>query len=652
MRELEPGTIFAGHRIEESAGRGGMGVVYRAVHLDLSRTVALKVIAPGLIDDPGIQQRFVRESRLAASIEHPNVIPIHYVGEEDGTAYIAMRYVPGDDLRTRVRREGALPPARAAAIVAQIAAALDVAHAAGLVHRDVKPANVLLGAGDHVYLTDFGLTKELESSGATSTDRWVGTLDYVAPEQIRGERVDGRADVYSLGAVLFYTLTRRVPFPHASDEARLWAHLNAPPPSAAAMGAPVAFDAVIARAMAKAPADRYPSAGDLGRAAKSAVTGRSPAAVERTVAAGAAAPTTGGHATETATRRDPSDAPTRPAAVAARRRSPWPVVVGCIAGLLAGAGVAVQASRDGERERTATRPSPTPERSEPSGPRVVRSVRASRRPNSLALVGGRVWVGSSHTPRLTWIEEAGGDRLRRARPVQAGIRHLVGAAGKLWMTLPTEHRLVELDGRTARRSRPPIPLPGQPSALAADRDTVWVGLKATEVQPPLLASVDAETGATRATIPFSHEIHGLILARGALWLIRGAPSRLMRIDPASGAIERTISLPGENPAEIAYGAGALWVTVHDHGSVMRINPRTGATATIAVGVRPVGVAVHGTAVWVANLGSSTVTLVDGRSARVQAEIEVPLNPYAIAADSRGAWVTTLGTSRLVRIDGR
>src|SRR6188472_2998740 len=222
MRELEPGSVFAGHRIEMVAGRGGMGVVYKATQLALDRTVALKVIAAGLLDDQTVRSRFVRESKVAASIDHPNVIPIYYAGEEDGVAYIAMRYVPGDDLRSLVRRERKLEPRRAARLIA---------HVAGLVHRDVKPANVLLGPDEHVYLTDFGLTKHaLSIGGATKPGHWVGTLDYVAPEQIRGERVDARADIYALGCVLYYALTGHVPYERESDEARLWAHLSEDPP--------------------------------------------------------------------------------------------------------------------------------------------------------------------------------------------------------------------------------------------------------------------------------------------------------------------------------------------------------------------------------------------------------------------------------------
>ena len=291
MGELQPGTVFAGHRIETVAGRGGMGVVYRATQLALDRTVALKVIAAGLLEDQTVRARFVRESKIAASIDHPNVIPIYYAGEEDGIAYIAMRYVAGDDVRSLVRRDGPLDPERAARIVAQTGGALDAAHAAGLVHRDIKPANVLLGPEDHAYLTDFGLTKHaLSMAGTTKPGHWVGTLDYVAPEQIRGERVDARADVYALGCLLYYTLTGEVPYKREGDEARLWAHLHDPPPKPSEHGVPEVFDDVVARALAKDPEERYPSAGDLGRAAKAAAANERPKERERLVAKGAAAP--------------------------------------------------------------------------------------------------------------------------------------------------------------------------------------------------------------------------------------------------------------------------------------------------------------------------------------------------------------------------
>ena len=239
MGELEPGTVFAGHRIEMVAGRGGMGVVYKATQLALDRTVALKVIAAGLLEDQTVRARFVRESKVAASIDHPNVIPIYYAGEEDGIAYIAMRYVAGDDIRSLVRREGPLEPTagRADRRPDRLRARRRPRRRPRAPRHQARERPA--GPEDHVYLTDFGLTKHaLSIAGSTKPGHWVGTLDYVAPEQIRGERVDARADVYALGCLLYYTLTGEVPFKREGDEARLWAHLQDPPPKPSEHGAP------------------------------------------------------------------------------------------------------------------------------------------------------------------------------------------------------------------------------------------------------------------------------------------------------------------------------------------------------------------------------------------------------------------------------
>jgi serine/threonine protein kinase len=276
---------FAGYRIESRVGRGGMGVVYRATDLALDRPVALKVLSEDLAKDAGFRRRFVSESKLAASLDHPNVIPIHAAGEHEGILYIAMRFVPGDDLRTVLRDEGPMDPERAVRIIAQIASALDAAHAHGLVHRDVKPANVLLTADDHAYLTDFGLTKRLSAdTEATRSGMVLGTLDYIAPEQIRGETIGPFTDVYSLGCMFTHLLTGQVPFTLPTEEGKLWAHFSEPPPkpSARVPSLGTRFDGVVARAMAKRPVDRYPSAGAVGAAARAALgAAPSPALVRR-----------------------------------------------------------------------------------------------------------------------------------------------------------------------------------------------------------------------------------------------------------------------------------------------------------------------------------------------------------------------------------
>jgi serine/threonine protein kinase len=260
---------FAGYRIEGRLGRGGMGVVYRATDLSLDRPVALKVLGEELANDPGFRRRFVTESKLAASLDHPNVIPIHAAGEHDGILYIAMRLVPGDDLRTLLRSEGRLAPEQAIPLIVQVASALEAAHARGLVHRDVKPANVLVTPDGHVYLTDFGLSKRVDAdTEATRTGMVLGTLDYIAPEQIRGETIGAFTDIYSLGCLVVHVLTGSVPFTVATEEGKLWAHFSERPPlpSARVPELGTAFDPIVSRAMSKRPADRYPTAGEVGSA--------------------------------------------------------------------------------------------------------------------------------------------------------------------------------------------------------------------------------------------------------------------------------------------------------------------------------------------------------------------------------------------------
>ncbi|MFF3203604.1 serine/threonine-protein kinase [Streptomyces sp. NPDC002962] len=264
------GRRIAGYRIESEIGRGGMAVVYRAHDLRLDRTVALKLLAPELARNDVFRKRFTHESRVAAAIDHPHIVPVFEADETDGVLYIAMRYVDGSDLRHLLDREGPLPPATAVRIAAQVASALDAAHEHGLVHRDVKPGNVLVARGtdsdhpEHVYLTDFGLTKKsLSLTGFTSVGQFVGTLDYVAPEQISGQPVDGRCDVYGLACVVYECLVGRPPFLRDDDMALLWAHQNADPPplTPARPGLPSYLDAVFARALAKSPEDRHPTCG-------------------------------------------------------------------------------------------------------------------------------------------------------------------------------------------------------------------------------------------------------------------------------------------------------------------------------------------------------------------------------------------------------
>jgi len=266
-------TEVGGYRIVEAIGRGGTSVVYRAEHVRLGRAAALKLLAPSLGEND-YRERFLRESKLAASLDHPNIVPVYDAGEADGVLYIAMSCVEGSDLKTLLLREGRLPLRRALRIVGQVGSALDTAHARGLVHRDVKPANILVGDNDRALLSDFGVAKEIASNGSTRTGGFVGTIEYCAPEQIEGREIDARADQYALACVLYECLVGVAPFHRSSDVAVLNAHLHAAPPklTKAAPDLPPALEPVLAKALSKSPLDRYATCGEFVAAARAAAS--------------------------------------------------------------------------------------------------------------------------------------------------------------------------------------------------------------------------------------------------------------------------------------------------------------------------------------------------------------------------------------------
>jgi len=259
------GDQIAGYQLGEQIGTGGMAVVYRALDLRLGRQVALKVLAARLAEDDAFRQRFIRESRAAAGVDHPHIIPVYEAGDADGVLFIAMRYVSAGDVRTLIQAQGMLSPARASAITSQAASALDAAHAHGLVHRDVKPGNILLdavGGRDHVYLADFGLSKHsLNTTTLTAAGQFMGTLDYVSPEQIQGRPADGRADQYALACTAVEMLSGTPPYKRDESMALLWAQLEAPPPLLTDLrpDLPPEINTVISTALAKSPADRFPT---------------------------------------------------------------------------------------------------------------------------------------------------------------------------------------------------------------------------------------------------------------------------------------------------------------------------------------------------------------------------------------------------------
>ena len=592
---LVPGDILGGYRVRAVAGRGGMAVVYRADDLALGRQVALKVIAPQLAGDPSFRERFARETRIAAGLEHPNVVPVYAAGEENGQLFIAMRYVDGTDLQGLLR-DSTLTPERAVAIIAQVADALDAAHARGLVHRDVKPANVLIarvGTSEQAYLTDFGLTRDATAGdGLTKTGQWVGTLAYVAPEQIRGEPVDARADIYALGAVLYQSLTGLAPFQVGSELEALAAHLDEPPPRPSNEGAPRALDSVVERAMSKDPARRYRSAGDLGRAASAAIHGQRGRLTEKTVATGAAAPIDSG--------RHKHQRP--------RHRT----LIISIAAATAIAGVAVATTlATGAFNNSSNTPT------NPAGEIVGTPVPLPYDPDHIAAGDGRVWTLADRVGRLTRFDI----RSEALETYSAGA----DLGGGLYPDLAV--------GNDAVWVAHAVPdLGGIDRINAADGQTVQ------HITFPLAAAVDVGDGAVWAAAPSKPNT---------------APGSLVRIDPTSDRISGKPTRTGRVPAAVLVGQGSVWVANRGSDSVWRIDPRTRAvTAKVSVGDQPAALALSGGRIWVANLGDRTIMRIDLATNRVQgAPISLGKEIQDLAGSENAVWVSA-ADGTVTRLDPR
>lgn len=563
----EVGTQFAGYRIESVVGRGGMGVVYRATELALDRPVALKLIAPELTGDAAFRERFLRESRLAASIDHAGILPVYAAGEVDGELYLASRFVAGTDLRALLD-DGPLPPERAIGLVGQVADALDVAHERGLVHRDVKPGNVLVDSADHCYLSDFGLTTRLADGGTTVSGRLAGSLDYLAPEQIRRGEIDGRADQYALACVLYELLSGAPPFRRETEAQILWAHMQEEPPPL------LVYDElgpVFARGLAKEPGERYATCNAFADDARAALgLGPSPIAVRR--------------------RR--------------RRIGGRLLVVGAVlfAVAVTAAALAVLFRPDSALEAT------------PNSVGAVDTVSfeltsvtsVGNTPTDIAASEDWVWVVNSNDGAGTISRiDPRTRRLVSTFSIAGTPRSIVAAFDSLWVGT-TEGRVHRVEpGTDLVESSWTLPNAGESTAFDPDVGAGWLAGAPNAIwagSSRALTRIDPRTSRVR---PYESATWGpMAYGYGSLWVLG---RELERVSVTSGSIVGTVDLVGGR-IDVATGFGSVWIADED-GAVVRVDAQQEAIErTYDVGGSSLGVAVSEDAVWAASDDGSVVRI--------------------------------------------
>jgi ABC-type branched-subunit amino acid transport system substrate-binding protein len=613
MKEkFTPGTTFGGYRVDSLVGRGGMGVVYRATDLSLERPVALKLIAPELAEDERFRDRFLREPRLAASLDHPNVIPIYEAGEHDGKLYLAMRFVEGSDLKSVLERDGELAPERAMDLLAQVAGALDAAHRRALVHRDVKPANILLDRDGHVYLTDFGITKQL-GGASTDTGRVVGTLDYLAPEQIRGDPVDGRTDVYALGCVLYECLAGAPPFRRATEAETLWAHMQEEPEP---LRRRPALDSVLRKALAKDRDDRYRTGAELVQAAAAALGIDAPRA-----ARGPLAPR----------------AVRRAHLILAGGLFLLAAVIGAVILAVAGGDEGVEPLGNGIAAI------------DPANGEVSSFIESREPPGNVAVGEGAVWMLNNEEESVTRIDP-------ETREVTSTIdtegvpSELAAGEGALWVgnaggrdrtNATVSVTRIDPDSPKVRRT---TRLPGSEGVYpVAGAPRIAVGAGAVWAANPngSVSRIDPESGRIVATIEVDGSAWTIAAGDEGVWFLSfdDPDTAVTRIDPRTNRVTQRIPVGANNLAGVAVGAGSVWAAANDEGVVWRIDPqRPPILRTIDVGKGVSFVAFGEGAVWTGNYVDGTVARIDPRTNTVSARTSVGA-PQALAAGEGGGWVS-------------
>jgi ABC-type transport system substrate-binding protein/tRNA A-37 threonylcarbamoyl transferase component Bud32 len=575
---LSIGAVFAGFHVEALIGEGAMGAVYRAVDAHGTRA-ALKVLVPELARDERFRNRFLRESKLAATLDHPNIVSTLGAGEEDSELYLAMEYVQGPDLRGVLRREGRLGVEQALDLLGQVAAALDAAHAKGLVHRDVKPGNILLDEPTgHVYVCDFGLARHVSSVSSLTGDRgFVGTIDYVPPEQVEGGPIDGRADVYSLGCVLFECLTGTRPFERDSELAVVFAHLNEPPPRLSDIRSdlPEAFDHVFATALAKAPNDRYTTCSELINAARAASQGkvivrRKVRRLRMLVAAGATL-----------------------------------AVAGASIGTLVATGVLWSAGRPGApHPALALRPNAL-NLIDSKTHRLIGSVRSADRtsPGDIVFAGGSAWVRPNGKQR---IERVDPDTKRVTATVKLpwlpGLR-LARGAGSVWVTEDLGSHVWRIDGRSAKvLTRINVGEGGVGPGIAYGAGSLWLAHGSDVLR------VNPRTGQVMHRYPAGS--WWLVFADGAVWAATSNTGVVSKIDPIDNRVVARTKLHGWL-SDLSVGGGSVWVSLQTDGVIYKLDENDlHVESSSSSGVDPERLTFGAGKLWIADTASQAVSLLD------------------------------------------